>query len=155
MPVVISKNDRPSREEFSTNSRISSFRGISQEPSEMIFILSLKSVRCGEVYSPTRIPEEASPAAIMELTEPFPLVPATCMHLYCFQGSPMDRLNASMPSRPGLYAPGANPTFWMLGCLENSSDMILLYDSSVYFMFLIFASDTKFNYFYNLMCKND
>ena len=69
MPVVISKKDSPSKS-FSykfRNSQTSSRVIISNPPSDIIFILSRKSRRWGDVYSPTCLPDAtASPQAIRD-----------------------------------------------------------------------------------------
>ena len=79
MPVVISKKDSPVRAWPWRKSQTYSLEGIRKIPPYTVFILSRKSVRCGEVYSPTFIPPADRAAASMELTEPLPLVPATWM----------------------------------------------------------------------------
>ena len=88
IPVVISKKDSPSVDWRCRRERISLFSGIRNEAPLMIFILSRKSTRWGEVYSPTLAPRLERAAESIEQTEPLPLVPATCMQGYFCQGLP-------------------------------------------------------------------
>ena len=76
--MVISKNDRPEVSYFWKKSQTCRFVGILQPRPVMTFMRSRKSVRCGEVYSPTlKGVWLAMPLASILATLPLPLVPAT------------------------------------------------------------------------------
>ena len=58
-----------------------------------ILILSLKLIRCGDVYNPTFLPYILKILSMKALQEPFPFVPATCIVLIFLWGLPTNSDN--------------------------------------------------------------
>ena len=70
----------------------------------LIFILSLKSKKCGEVKIPTLYLDSCKIDEIYADVLPFPFVPPTCINFSESKDNSRAEINFTTLLRPGLYA---------------------------------------------------